>query len=74
MFYLRSRVFPQKSLLYFSSLFIISFGTIVINDWKTIFDIATVLKITIFPESFLILHVSMLFEYLLHPYKFFVIP
>ena len=33
-----------------SSLFT-CFGTVVINDWKIIFDIAIVLKITIFPSS-----------------------
>ena len=43
----------------FSSSFTIEFGTVIMNDCKTIFDINIVLKITIFPsiERFLIFHI-----------------
>ena len=64
MFYLRSKVSPEKKLFvlflfFFSSSLVICFGTVLINDWKTIFDIAFVLKVTIFLSSvrFLIFHI-----------------
>ena len=51
----------------------ICFGTVVINTWQTIFDIAIVLKITIFSSSasFLISIFSKLVAYLLQFYKKF---
>ena len=60
MFYLRSKVFPEKKLFvfFFSSSLVICFGIVLINDWKTIFDIAFVLKVTIFlSQRFLIFHI-----------------
>ena len=51
MFYLRSRVFPEKTLLYIVSFYHNMFWQVVINDRKALFDIAVVLKITIFPSS-----------------------
>ena len=51
MFYLRSRVIPEKKAFEFFQVRSEDFGTVVINDWKTIFDITIVLNITIFPSS-----------------------
>ena len=69
MFYLRRRVIPEKSILYFFKLLTICFGAVVINAWKTIFDIAIVfLKIKIKNKKNFF---SKLVEYLLQCYKNF---
>ena len=60
MLYRRSReLFYKKAFCVFSSSFATYFATVVINDWKTNFDIAIVLEITVFPYSvrFLIFHI-----------------
>ena len=56
-FILGVELFHKKAFYIFSSSFTTYFGTAVMNDWKTIFDIAIVLKI--FPSSvrFLIFHI-----------------
>ena len=59
-FILGEELFKKKAIcIFFLSSLTICFGTVVINAWKTNFDIAIVLKITIFPSgvSFLIFHI-----------------
>ena len=45
MFYLRRRVIPGKSLLYFLSSWTICSRTVVINEWETTFDVDIVLRL-----------------------------
>ena len=58
-FILGKELFLRKAFCIFLSSLTICFGTAVINAWRTIFDIAIVLKITFFPSSlsFLIFHI-----------------
>ena len=58
-FILGAELFHKKAYCIFSSSFTTYFGAVVINDWKTIFDIAIVLRITIFSSSvrFLMFHI-----------------
>ena len=59
-FILVEEFFHKKAFCIFSSPFTICLGTGVTNDWKTILDITSVLKMTIFHSSvrFRIFHIS----------------
>lgn len=62
-FYLRSRVFLEKSLVYYFQSVHIIFGTVVVNHWKTIFDIVIAFKIMILASSVFSLNILKPFNY-----------